>query len=294
MSANAAVALSSRGASAHIALLGAELRQWNVGGHELLWTPDARYWGAVSPVLFPVVGWIRNSEVRVSGKTYPMSVHGFAHATEFSAVDQGVDFARFVCADSAATRAHYPFAFALEVSYRLTLDALHAEIIVRNTDTMPIPYACGFHPGFRWPLAGGAKEDHTIEFARAERAEVPVIAAGGLIGATMRPVPLRGKTLALAETLFANDALCFFDAASTSLRFTGGGAELSVTAEGFRHIALWSRPGAPFLCIENWTGHGDPEGYEGDLFGKPGMIVLAPGASRSHCVEYKFNMTPSR
>ena len=291
MSENAAVTLSAQGASAQIALLGAELRQWRVGGHELLWTPDARYWGAVSPILFPVVGWIRNSEVRVSGKTYPMSVHGFAHATEFSTVDQGVDFARFVCADSAATRAHYPFAFALEVTYRLTPDAIHATIRVENRDTAPIPYACGFHPGFRWPLAGGAKEDHAITFARAEHPEVPVIAPGGLIGAARRPVPLNGKTLALGEKLFANDALCFFDAASTSLRFTGPGGTLSVSAEGLRHIALWSRPGAPFLCIENWTGHGDPEGFEGDLFHKPSMILLAPGERRSHSVEYKFDMT---
>ena len=92
-------------AQARVALAGAELRQWRVGGRDLLWTPDARYWNKVSPILFPVVGWIRNSEVRVGGKSYPMKVHGFADVTPFNVVEQRADFVRLGCADSAATRA---------------------------------------------------------------------------------------------------------------------------------------------------------------------------------------------
>ena len=288
------ITLRTSGATATIRPLGAELRQWRVGAHDLLWTPDARYWNAVSPILFPVVGWIRNSEVRVGGKTYPMKVHGFADVTPFTVSEQRGDFVRLGCADSAATRAHYPFAFELEVAYALTEHSLSAAITVRNTGNTLMPYATGFHPGFRWPLAGGAKEDHVIEFDKAERAEVPVIAPGGLIGAGRRAVPLRGRVLPLTETLFAKDALCFLDAASGSLRFTSPEAELTISAENFAHIALWSRPGAPFLCIENWTGHGDPEGFAGDLFEKPGMKTLAPGESARHSVEYKFIMTSSR
>ena len=281
-------------AEARVALAGAELRQWRVGGRDLLWTPDARYWNKVSPILFPVVGWIANSEVRVAGKTYPMKVHGFADVTPFTVLEQRADFVRLGCADSAATRAHYPFAFALEVAYALTEHSLSATINVRNTGAEPMPYATGFHPGFRWPLTGASKAAHEIEFETAERAEVPVIAPGGLIGAGRRAVPLRGRVLPLAETLFADGALCFFDAASGKLRFTSPEAELTVSAQNCAHIALWSLPGAPFLCIENWTGYGDPEDFTGDLFEKPGMKTLAPGASARHSVEYKFNMTPSR
>jgi galactose mutarotase-like enzyme len=49
--------------------------------------------------------------------------------------------------------------------------------------------------------------------------------------------------------------------------------------ENFPHIALWSRPGAPFLCLEAWSGHGDPEGFSGDIFAKPSMQRLNPGES---------------
>ena len=50
---------------------------------------------------------------------------------------------------------------------------------------------------------------------------------------------------------------------------------------GFTHAALWMRPGAPFLCLEAWTGYSDPEGFEGELKDKPGMRMLAPRRKRS-------------
>ena len=88
----------------------------------------------------------------------------------------------------------------------------------------------------------------------------------------MRPIPLRGRELALSDALFAGDALCFLDPASRSLRFEqSGGAAIEMDFHGFDHVALWTRPGAPFLCLEAWTGYSDPEGFAGDLFEKPSM-----------------------
>jgi galactose mutarotase-like enzyme len=52
--------------------------------------------------------------------------------------------------------------------------------------------------------------------------------------------------------------------------------------------ALWTRPGAPFLCLEAWTGHSDPEGFAGDLFEKPAMRALAPGARARHRAVYRY------
>ena len=89
--------------------------------------------------------------------------------------------------------------------------------------------------------------------------------------------------------LFDNDALCFLDAASTSLRFEApDGAAIAVEGEDFAHWGVWCRPGNGYLCIEQWTGFGDPEDFAGDLFGKPSMRVLPPGATGRHAARYRY------
>jgi galactose mutarotase-like enzyme len=105
----------------------------------------------------------------------------------------------------------------------------------------------------------------------------------------MRPVPLRGATLPLSDALFAGDALCFLDPASRALRFVqADGSAIEMRFPGFDHCALWMRPGAPFLCLEAWTGYSDPDGFTGDLFAKPSMRVLAPGARARHEATYAY------
>jgi hypothetical protein len=66
------------------------------------------------------------------------------------------------------------------------------------------------------------------------------------------------------------------------------GASIGMRLEDFPHLAVWTKPGAPFLSLEAWTGHGDPEGFAGELIDKPSMILLPPDAQRSHRVEMNF------
>ena len=105
----------------------------------------------------------------------------------------------------------------------------------------------------------------------------------------MRPIPMCGRNLPLSDALFAHDALCFLDCASRSLAFIdASGASITMEYESFQHAALWTRPGAPFLCLEAWTGYSDPDGFTGDLFEKPSMRVLEPGAQARHEARFVF------
>ena len=269
---------------------GAEARAWSVAGEDLLWPSDPAIWGQISPILYPVVGWTRDG-ARVAGQQYALGLHGFAARQEFAVDVHEADFARLVLVDNADTRAVYPFAFQLAVEYRLTPGAVDIAIEVTNPGEVQTPYACGLHPGFRWPFAGAPREGAMVRFAKSEKPEVPVIAPGGLIGAARRPIPLVGRDLPLSDALFANDAVCFLVPASRSLRFEqADGSAISMDFRGFDHAALWTRPGAPFLCLEAWTGYSDPEGFTGDLFQKPSMRVLAPRATCRH--EATFRYTP--
>lgn len=283
------VALRSRSATATIALHGAELRSWTVAGLPLIWAPDPAIWADTAPLLFPVVGWTRGGGVLVDGKRYPLGLHGFARDMLFRIEASGREWVRLILESSADSRTIYPFDFSVSVTYRLTGDVLRTELAIQNTGVVAMPYACGLHPGFCWPFAGGDPDDYAIDFAADEVSEVPVISAAGLFTDRHRAVPVTGRRLALSEALFAREALCFLDAKSRSLRFAhAGGAAITLTLEDFPHIALWARPGGRFLSIEAWTGHGDLEDSDGDLWTKPSMIRLEPGATRRHSATYAF------
>ena len=283
------IMLTHGDAQATIALLGAEARQWRIAGRDLLWPGDPAIWSDISPILYPVVGWTRNGEERVGGRRYPLGLHGFARFETFTVESSASDFARLALSDNARTRAIYPFPFALAIEYQLSAVALTMAIEVANPGGAPAPYACGLHPGFRWPLGAAGRDGALVRFDRAERPEVPRIAPGGLIGAGARPIPLQGRDLPLTDALFAHDALCFLDCASRSLAFIdASGASITMEYPSFTHAALWTRPGAPFLCLEAWTGYSDPEGFEGELIDKPGMRTLKSGARARHEARFVF------
>ena len=280
--------LKSGDAQARIALDGAELLGWRAGGHELLWTPHPAIWPGTAPILFPIVGWARDGIIRVDGQSYPMGVHGFASYLPFECEDVAGDRATLALADSPHTRAIFPFAFRLSVTFSLTPDSLDCDLVVENPGQKPLPYAIGLHPGFAWPLAGSLAT-HRIIFAEPELPHVPVIALGGLFSQTTRPIPLEGE-LALDAALFAQEALCFLNARSPSLIYDNGtGMRLSVAHVNMAHIALWARPPAPFLCIEGWSGHGDPENFVGNLRDKPSIILLEPGQRGHHGARYSLS-----
>jgi galactose mutarotase-like enzyme len=284
----AAVTLAAGEARLAIARRGAEATAWSVGGVELLWPSDPAIWDQISPILYPVVGWTRDG-ARVGGQRYPLRLHGFASDQDFAVETAAGAFARLTLRDNARTRALYPFAFAFAVEYRLAGAALEITLEVANPGDAPAPYACGLHPGFRWPFASAGRAGARVRFEQDEPALVPALAPGGLISAQRRAIPLEGKALPLDDGLFASDALCFLDPASRSLRFEqADGSAIAMDFAGFGRAALWTRPGAPFLCLEAWTGYSDPEGFAGDLFEKPAMRSLAPGARARHQAVYRY------
>jgi galactose mutarotase-like enzyme len=289
------LAIGAGDVEARVALRGAELVSWRVGGEELLWQGDPASWHEQSPVLFPVVGWTRNGESRVHGRTIPLALHGFARHRDFTLLEHGPAHVKLGLKHDEATRALYPFSFSLTLEYSVGAEGLEAVAEVTNTGGEPMPYALGLHPGFRWPfdparagqaLAAG-QAGHWVEFAQAEKGEVPLIAPGGLLAAASRPVPLQGgRILPLDPSLFKGDAMIFRYAASRSIRFCDGRSALVFGFENFPTIVLWMRPGAAFLCIEGWCGSGDPEGFTGDLFEKPDMTILQPAASGRHAMTF--------
>ncbi|HEX2556083.1 MAG TPA: aldose 1-epimerase family protein [Microvirga sp.] len=283
--------LRSGGAVAEIALLGAEPLSWRVDGRELIWHGDPAHWAGRAPILFPVVGASNEGQVRVNGQTYPMPQHGFARGSIFALVGEGEDFAHFRLTDTPETRRHYPFEFQLDVTATLGAATLTFDYLVFNPGTVPIPYALGFHPAFPWPFAAEGIAGHAVEFEVPEDPMVPsIVLPTGVLDPNRRPVPMEGNRLPLAPDLFAHGALIFLDVRSREMRFTApSGAAIGLEAEDFPHLAVWTRPNAPFVSLEAWTGHADWSGFTGELSERNTMRVLAAGSSARHRVTLRWH-----
>lgn len=276
------VTLSNGHLKAQIASQGAELvRLCDEQGRDLLWDGDPTFWTGRSPLLFPIVGRLRDDRVLIDGRAYSMNQHGFARTSLFEIVDASEESCRLRLDASEATREQFPFDFRLDMTYRLDGATLILAAAVFNTDERPLPVSFGYHPALLWPLPyGGDRNAHEIRFEAAEAASLHRL-SDGLIGEASRPTPLHGERLPLHDDLFQDGALVWSTLASRQVRYgVPGHRSVTVSFPGMPHLGIWTKPGAGYVCIEPWQGYADPVGFEGDIRNKPGIVMLAPGESR--------------
>src|ERR1700675_3374770 len=274
--------LRSDGAAATILAHGAELCSLkDPHGLELLWQAGPE-WRRHAPLLFPIVGKLKNDELRHRGKTYPMTQHGFARDHRFEWIEREPDRCTLVLTDNAETRQRYPFAFRLAVTYVLQDADLDVMLEIANTGEEILPASIGAHPAFNWPLLPGlAKQAYSLTFSNEEPAPVRLL-KDGLLRSAPEPTPVHGKTLALSERLFDDDAVIMDSLASTSVRYAADrGPSIEMFWEGFPELGIWSKPGgAPFVCIAPWHGMASPSDFDGEFADKPGLMHIAPGGNQ--------------
>ncbi len=278
------LSISSGPLTARINPQGAEL--WSLtdaGDREYMTDADPAFWTGHAPLLFPIVGALNGGRYRLGDATYELPRHGFARTRRFDVAERRADFARFRLTDDAETRAVYPFAFVLDMAFRLDGWTLRMTASVTNPGDTALPFSFGYHPAFAWPLPGGAAKDaHRIRFETAEPGPLRLLdAASGLVVPEPRATPVAGQEIAPDAALFAADALVWDELASRALTWGApGGASLAVAFPDTPMLGLWQKPGAAYLCIEPWQGHADPQGYAGDFRDKPGVVSLPPGQTR--------------
>jgi galactose mutarotase-like enzyme len=271
--------LESGGISATIKAAGAELCSLkNRDGLELLWQAGPP-WPRHSPILFPIVGRLKDDELRHQGKTFPMTQHGFARDQIFGWHARGPKSCTLVLADGPESRRHFPFAFRLAVTYAVDDPHLDVRFEITNTGDETLPASLGGHPAFNWPLSPALpKRAYGIHFSKDEPAPIRRL-KGGLLRDKREPTPIKGKYLALSEQLFSDDAVILDHPASTSIRYAADqGPAITLQWQGFRELGIWSKPeGAPFLCLEPWRGYASPLGFDGEFLDKPGIMKIEPG-----------------
>ena len=285
------ITLQRSGLTARAETMGGELvslRDRN--GAEYIWGGDPAYWSGRNPVLFPIVGGLKDGKINIGGKTFEMARHGFARRSEFQAAEQGEDFVEFELRENADTLAQYPFPFSLRVRHELREDGFATRFTVTNTGAGPMPFCIGAHTAFRCPLGTGERfEDYRLVFDRTEDTASILPGEGGCLQSGVRGVPLdRTDTIELDHAVFDRvDTLIYQGLRSKTVRLchkdTGRGVRVDFSE--FPMVAFWTMPGktAPYICIEPWQGCAAFDNESGRFEDKPWCVTLAPGESKSFC-----------
>ena len=273
--------LTSATARVEIAAHGAELTSFQLDGLEYIWPADPAHWGRHAPVLFPIVGRLPDDTFLHHGRPYHLGQHGFARDREFAVLRESAQEAVFELRDDETSRAVFPFAFELTITYALRENTLLVRWDVRNPDSVrPLRFSIGAHPAFRCPLLPGeAFEDYFLAFDHPVTLHRQLL-RGGLRTNEMALVLAGQAELPLSYALFADDALVFahYDFTALTLRSRRSARFVRFQFDGFPYLGLWTKgPGAGFVCVEPWHGIASPIGEPGELSEKEGILTLAPG-----------------
>lgn len=276
--------------------MGAQLVSLTCAGAEYLWQGDPKFWPRRAPVLFPIVGCLKNDEAMSAAGPVHLKRHGLARTNEHSIVERSESSVTFQLDSDEATRELYPFDFRLNMTYSTDGTSLAQRFAVTNTGDVDLPFTLGGHPAFNVPMPGAEGErfdDYALVFAERWSPEVPVIDERGLhdFGRMTRLMD-NDRELPLSHELIERHAtLVFHDVPKNRVTLVGTRSNHGVELEfdGFDYLGVWTASTeAPFLAVEPW--HGCATAYdESDRFeDKRSTITLAPGER----AELAFTVTP--
>lgn len=283
---------------------GAELKSMkdNDNDREYMWSSDAKYWGKISPILFPFVGASKNGAYSYGGKTYEMSRHGFARDMEFELTEQTENTLVFALEDCETTRENYPFLFRLEIEYQIEGKSLWVRWRVFNKDTKEMYFSIGGHPAFACPPSKGIdldvsskarkRTDCYIKFDGAEEIKISGIdMASGLATGESVTYKTEEGLLPISENLFDKDALVIENSQCHKVSLCDEHKKPYITVTFDAPLfGVWSVPDsqAAYVCIEPWYGRCDSTDFVGELQEKDWINSLVPGEAFEKEYEIKI------
>ncbi|HQE33470.1 MAG TPA: aldose 1-epimerase family protein [Flavobacterium alvei] len=264
--------ISNANLTVQIKHMGAELFSLkNNQNTEYIWEGNPAFWGKHSPILFPIVGTLKNNTYNYNQKQFQLSRHGFAREMEFELVEKSEESATFSLISTLETKKVYPFDFELQICYSLDENKLNIDYKVINKSETTLPFAIGAHPAFALP---GNFEEYSLEFQQAETLKYYLLAEG-LISNNSNEIQLDNKKLGLNYQWFEKDALVFKTLESKSITILKNEKSiLKVNFNDFPNLGIWTVQNAPFLCIEPWFGYSDTLNEYDDFLKKEGIQLL--------------------
>lgn len=246
---------------------------------EYLWNGDAKFWNKKSPILFPIVGTLKENTYYYNNKPYNLTRHGFARDMDFSVTAQADDTTTLTLTDSDETLRNFPFPFRLDVIYTLESSTVHVKYRVTNNGSDNMFFSIGAHPAFKVPLDKKLDyHDYYFEFDQTEDAYRWLISRQGLIEPVTVPFLINTNILHITKELFRDDAIVFkyLNSHKVKLKSNRSKHGVEVSYPGFPFLGLWAAPGADFVCIEPWCGIADGTTSKQEFINKEGINLLTP------------------
>mgnify|MGYP000014458411 CR=1 FL=1 len=265
---------------------GAELSSLIANGKEYLWQGDPRFWRGQAPILFPFVGKLKNDTYFHKGAAYHLPQHGFfRRSNAVKLVAQSDTKLTFSLHSDAETLKNYPFEFEFITSYELKKNSLSIEHTVVNKGRETLYFSLGEHPAFHCSLQNSLEsyDQCYLDFEKEETAQIHLLDQG-LIGSKTANLLKNSNRLNLHSSIFDKDALVLkkMKSKKVTLLHKTEGKLVTLSYPDFPFLGIWSKPGAPFVCIEPWLGIADSIHASQKLEEKEGILSL-DSENTFHC-----------
>lgn len=244
---------------------------------DYMWSADPAFWGKSSPVLFPIIGSVKDDTFIYEGAEYHLPRHGFARECIFEVENQAEDSVTFLLKSDEASLKVFPFLFELRLHYVVDGNQLHVKYEVRNTGDTEMFFSVGGHPAFKVPFVDGTTyKDYYLEFNNQEDLMRWPLTRDGLIEASPEKLPVENSRIPLTKELFYQDALVFKHLQSDSVKLKSDKTphQLQFDFKGFPFLGIWAAKNADFVCIEPWCGIADSANHNQQLTEKEGINRL--------------------
>ena len=252
---------------------------------EYLWQGEASIWPRKAPVLFPIVGKVKDNQYTYEQNSYSLPQHGFARDNAFALVASTSSSCIYRLNHTEETLKLFPFEFELDIIYSIGGATLNVAYRIYNPSSKnDLYFSIGAHPGFRCPLVDGEKfEDYYLEFEKPEKLS-RILLEGGLRGDETEVVSLINNKLPLTIDLFGpKDAIVVsgLNSERISLKSNKSAHGLHFDYKNYPWFGIWSKPG-PFVCLEPWMGVADDIHATGDFTKKESIQKLKPESEVSY------------
>ncbi|KAA6436930.1 aldose 1-epimerase family protein [Dyadobacter flavalbus] len=247
---------------------------------DFMWDADPNVWASSAPVLFPVIGAVKNGFVKYKGNDFAVPRHGMIrNNANVELVKQTENSLTFGLKFSEETLKIYPFDFEFLITYQLESHEIIVNHQVINHGKEEMLFSLGGHPAFKCPLhEDEVYEDYYLEFEAVETDSTWLL-EDGLVSKNTKPVLENTNVLHLHKHLFDQDALIFKHLISktVSLRSTKSPEVVTMRFNDFPYLGIWAKPQAEFVCIEPWLGIADSTDSDQNFETKEGILKLASG-----------------
>lgn len=293
------ISISSNSLTASIDTMGAQLMNLQKGESEYLWQGNANWWPRRAPILFPIVGVLKDCKAESAEGTVSLARHGLARLNQFEVVEKSDSSVTLQLKSTEETRTSYPYDFELKLIFSVAGDTLTQTYEVTNPANVVLPFTLGAHPAFNIPIHGveaASLDQYHLLFTRSWTSYGPSITDEGLCDyATPQKLIVDSDTLPLSWELIDHEKTITLEdvpdrritlAASTEAPSEAHGIQMDF--EGFDYLGIWSAaPGCPFVALEPWCGIADTVDCDGIFEHKPGIMCLKPEQSITKTLSIK-------